>query len=75
MLEMGKMSAKECIKNARYRLCKSQKEFAELLDLNKASVSLWESGARNPSFPNIKKIVDALRGHGIHYEYADFKND
>ena len=66
------MSAKECIKNARYKLCKSQKEFAELIGLSKASVSLWETGARRPGFPNIKKIVDKLKEIGIHYEYSDF---
>lgn len=69
------MSAKECIKNARYKLGLTQGEFATLLDLNKAAVSLWERGSRMPGFANIRKIVDGLKKHNINYEYADFRND
>lgn len=69
------MSAKECIKNARYKLCMTQREFAEFLGVNKASISLYETGDRSPSFPTIRQIVDKLKKHGITIEYSDLTDE
>jgi transcriptional regulator with XRE-family HTH domain len=66
--------ARECIKNARYKLGLNQREFAEMLDISKASVSLYENGDRQPSFPAIRKIVDRLRQHNINLEYSDLRD-
>lgn len=67
------MSIKECIKNARYKLCLSQRDFANLVGISKTSISLYETGTRKPGFPAIKKIVDKLKENNINVEYSDFR--
>jgi transcriptional regulator with XRE-family HTH domain len=62
-----------CIKNARYRLGLNQKEFANLININKSRISAYETGCRHPSFKTIRLIVDALKNHNINLEYSDFK--
>ena len=69
------MSVKECLKNARYKLGLSQREFAELMGVNKASISLYETGERQPSFPTIRKIVEKLKSHDIQLNYSDLRDD
>ena len=69
------MSVRECIKNARYKLGLNQREFADLVKISKASISLYETGERRPSFPAIRKMVDTLRKHNIEIEYCDLKED
>jgi transcriptional regulator with XRE-family HTH domain len=69
------MSARTCIKNARYKLGMSQFEFAAFLGLNKSAISLYETGARCPKFSTIRDIVDKLKTRGIHLEYADLRDD
>ena len=69
------MSAKECLKKARYKLGMNQKEFAEFLSISKGSVSLYELGARKPGFPVIRKIVKKLKERNINIEYSDLKED
>lgn len=67
------MSAKQCIKKVRYELGLSQIEFAELVGVHKAAISLYETGARTPSFPTIRKIVDKLKEKGIEIKYSDLR--
>lgn len=69
------MSAKECLRKARYKLGMTQKEFADLLGINKSSLSLYETGDRQPGFPRIRKIVEKLKQHNIHLEYKDLRDD
>ena len=59
------MSVKDCLKNARYKLGLSERDFAELMGINEASISLYETGDRQPSFPTIRKIVEKLKSHDI----------
>lgn len=47
---------KEAIKTAGY----TQEEFAKLIQTNRALVSQWITGYRNPSATNLKKISKAL---------------
>lgn len=67
------MKPKDIIKNARFKLGKTQKEFALLIGVNSANVAYWEQGARVPGFSNIRKIVDKLNELGFKIEYSDFK--
>ena len=69
------MAVNECLKNVRYQLGLSQREFADLLGVNKASISLYEIGVRQPSFPTIRKIVNELKKHNIQLKYSDLRND
>ncbi len=68
------MSAKECLKKARYELGMTQDEFAKLLGINKASISLYENGQRTPSFPRIRNIVTILKDKNIELKYSDLKD-
>jgi len=68
------MSAKDCIKNARYKLGMTQVEFAAFLGVNKSIISLYELGLRSPSFTSIRKIVDKLKTKDIYFDYIDLKD-
>lgn len=65
------MLVKECIKNVRYKLCLTQRDFAKLVGVDKASISLYETGERVPSLTSIRKIVDKLKEKNINLEYSD----
>lgn len=67
------MAAKDCIKNARFKLGLSQREFADLVNVSNTSISLYEIGERVPSFRVIRRIVDFLRSKDIEIEYRDLR--
>lgn len=69
------MTVSECLKNVRYKLCLTQREFADLLGLNKASISLYETGDRKPSFHTIRQIVERLKEKDINLDYSDLRDD
>lgn len=72
------MAAKEAIRKVRIALCLNQKEFADLVRINKQSISYYEMGKRKPTFPIIRKIVDAVNGlnkEGIHLNYTDLMDE
>jgi transcriptional regulator with XRE-family HTH domain len=64
-----------CIKSIRIRLGFNQTEFAELIEKDKTSVSLYESGKRKPGFPTLRKIVDLANKNGIQVSYSDLRDD
>ena len=68
------MSAQDCLKNARIKLGMNQREFAELLEINKGVYCMYENGSRIPSFPKVRHMVKKLKEEGIDYEYTDFRN-
>ncbi len=74
-MESKSMTAKDCLKNARYTLGMSQREFALFLDVNHASINLYESGKSHPSFPTIRRIVEKLKTKGIILNYSDLRDD
>jgi len=47
------------IRSIRKKLGKTQAEFAELVNVSKNSVQLWETGKRNPS-PNTVLLIKSL---------------
>ncbi|MCF6347019.1 MAG: helix-turn-helix domain-containing protein [Flavobacteriaceae bacterium] len=48
------------IRDVRKELGKTQAEFAELVNVSKNSVQLWETGKRNPS-PNTVLLIQSLK--------------
>ena len=69
------MSAKECLKNARYKLSMTQKEFAAFLGINQATVCLYEGGLRYPGLRLTRIIVEKLKKKNINITYDDLRND
>ncbi len=65
------MLVKDCIRNARYKLGLNQREFADLVCISKASISLYETGERTPGFPALRRIVDKMKEFNITMEYTD----
>lgn len=69
------MTAKECLKNIRYKLGLTQQEFAdEVLFISKGSYGLYEAGHRRPSMKSIRHIVGKLKEKGIQIEYSDLQD-
>ena len=69
------MSAKDSIKNVRYKLCMSQKEFGNLVGLTATSICLYERGEANPGMRSIRNIVEKLKTQGIEMKYSDFMDN
>lgn len=65
------MKVSQCIKSIRIKLGLNQTEFAKLLGMDKTSVSLYESGKRQPGFPTIRKIVSIAKENGMGINYED----
>lgn len=74
-MEITTMSVKDCIKSARYKLGMSQIEFSVFLGINKASISQYERGMKQPGFKSIRLIVDKLKEKGIYLAYSDLRLD
>lgn len=56
------------IKTARDALGMSQKDLAQRMGLNQATVSLWEKGKTSPKGPALFFIEELLRGAGLNPE-------
>lgn len=69
------VTAKDCIKNARYQLGLTQDEFAKLVGISRMEISYLELGKRKPGFKNTRKIVDMLKKHNINIEYTDLRSN
>lgn len=59
------MGVAEVLKKIRMKLCFSQKEFADELKVTRSSISCYERGVRQPSFPTIRKIMSLAAANGI----------
>ena len=68
------MTTAECIKNIRIQLGQSQAEFAKLIDIDKSSVCLYESGKRKPSFATVRNIVAIAKKKGLKIKYTDVRD-
>jgi transcriptional regulator with XRE-family HTH domain len=49
------------LKRKRENLALSQEQFAEICDLDRTYISMLETGKRNPSLINLKKISNGLK--------------
>ena len=65
----------QILKETRYKLCLSQREFAQMLGISHTTYSYYETGKRHPHFTIIRKIVDKLKEKGISMEYSDLIED
>ena len=52
------MKLNEWIRSARHHADMSQEKLGEYLGKSKANISLWESGAHEPSFAQLLKIIE-----------------
>ncbi|GBD79436.1 hypothetical protein TEHD86_1783 [Tetragenococcus halophilus subsp. halophilus] len=64
------MSFGENIKNLRLESGKTQKEFAQMLDISKSYMSELESNKRNPSIETVNKIAKKLNVSSIYLLYG-----
>lgn len=53
------MTAAQVIREARLRAGLTQAELAERLGRERAQVARWEIGAQEPSFANLRSVVEA----------------
>ena len=68
------MLAKDCIKDARYKLYMTQEEFAEFLGIKAQAVSSYERGLKCPNLKTARLIVEKLDGKGIKINPKDLMN-
>ncbi|MEK0176283.1 helix-turn-helix transcriptional regulator [Tetragenococcus halophilus] len=64
------MSFGENIKNLRLESGKTQKEFAQMLDISKSYMSELESNKRNPSIETVNKIAKKLNVSSVYLLYG-----
>lgn len=69
------MSSADTIKKIRISLCLNHKEFADLLGVSAASISLYEKGERKPRFPIIRKLIELAKKQKISVTVEDFLSD
>ncbi len=65
----------QILKETRYKLCLSQREFSKMLGISHVTYSYYETGRRHPHFAIIRKMVDKLKEKGIQIEYSDLIED
>jgi transcriptional regulator with XRE-family HTH domain len=68
------MKIKDTIKYLRRSLVLEQKEFADLLGIDKSSICNYEHGARKPRLPIIRKMLELAKQHKIKISPEDFLN-
>ena len=69
------MRISECIKKIRFHLGVNQTQFANLINKDKTSVCLYESGKRKPGFGSLKKMVDLANNNGMNITFNDLRDD
>jgi len=68
------MKIKDTIKYLRRSLVLEQKEFADLLGIDKSSICNYEHGVRKPRLPIIRKMLELAKQHKIKISTEDFLN-
>jgi len=69
------MSTAEQIKKIRLKLCLNQAEFASALCISNSCISYYESGAREPSFSTIRKILALAKKNNIKVTLEDIRSE
>lgn len=64
------MTAAQVIREARLRAALTQAELAARLGRERAQVARWEIGAQEPSFANVRSVVEAC-GFAFRIEIAE----
>lgn len=68
------MTGAQIIREARLKAGLTQAELAERLRRDRAQVARWETGGQEPSFENLRAVVDAC-GFVLRVEIADREDD
>jgi transcriptional regulator with XRE-family HTH domain len=68
------MKIKDTIKNLRLALLLEQKEFGDLIGVDKSSICNYERGIRSPRLPIIRKMLELAKQHKIKITVDDFLN-
>lgn len=69
------MTTSETLKNIRLKLCVNKSEFAEMIGVNRSSISYYESGRSQPSFSTVRKIMKVAKEHGVDVKLEDIRED
>jgi transcriptional regulator with XRE-family HTH domain len=64
------MTGAQIIREARLKAGLTQTELAVRLDRDRAQVARWETGGQEPSFENVRAVVDAC-GFSLRVEIAE----
>src|SRR5712691_12578319 len=64
------MTAAQIIREARLKAGLTQAELAERLGRDRAQVARWETGGQEPSFENLRAVVEAC-GFSLRVEIAE----
>lgn len=68
------MTGAQIIREARLRAGLTQTELAERLGRDRAQVARWETGGQEPSFENLRAVVEAC-GFVLKLEIAEREED
>lgn len=68
------MTGAQIIREARLKAGLTQAELAERLRRDRAQVARWETGGQEPSFENLRAVVDAC-GFVLRVEIAEREDD
>ena len=64
------MTAAQIIREARLKAGLTQSELAARLGRERAQVARWETGGQEPSFENVRAVVEAC-GFALHVDFAE----
>ena len=68
------MTSAQIIREARLKAGLTQAELAERLRRDRAQVARWETGGQEPSFENLRAVVEAC-GFALRIEIAEREED
>ncbi len=63
------------VKQLREKMLLTQKEFANVLNVSRTTVSAYESGIAIPRFKMIRKLIDLGQENGIEIDVNDIYKD
>lgn len=67
------MTTAENIKKFRKELCLTQTELAQLLKVTVCTISMYENGKRQPSYPTVRKMIELAKKKKIKMTFDDIR--
>lgn len=74
MARLSLVTSAQVIREARLKASLTQAELAERLGRDRAQVARWETGGQEPSFENVRAVVEAC-GFVLKVEIAEQERD
>ncbi len=68
------MLMQDSIKKLRLSLCLDQKEFGDMIGVDKSSICNYEKGLRKPRLPVIRKMMELVKKNKLKFTLEDFIN-